>query len=222
MQVSEEKKTDLVLSSGRYAALMKKCPQVETVMEMIQLVAQAQEEYIRGKAVTSTDVAAKYPKLPAEVCEGLVRTMGWKRQREEYLREIQAAAAVDFAEFLYGNRRAVAKNVIDNLGPALHKLAAELQRVMDSPDGGDSRFKTSDARRLTEAISHLAGPLMQAAAIDGKVPELPKPGEAEGDAKGKRPWLQFNSQGPVTVVAPGQAPAGEPAVDADFEEVRDT
>ena len=77
---------------------------------------------------------------------------------------------------------------------------------MDGTSDDDGKYKTSNVRRLSEALAQITDKLMQAAGVDGKMPELPESMQGDGGPKdGKRPWVTVNASGPVTLET-GAAP----------------
>ena len=185
------------------------CPDIEDVPELLETLTKAREAYLTGAAAGPRDLAAKFPKLPVEVCRRMVESFGWRKQRVERLEDIQVSAAVEYADYVRQQRAKVAKSIVDKLDPVLERMAKEVSEVLDA-DPEDSKYRTIDARRLAEALAQISGVLLQAVAADGKIPEVPESmrDEARDKKGGKQPWLSINASGPVTMVAGGDKKSG--------------
>lgn len=180
----------------RINRLMDMCPAVADSNELLSLIAAARDAYVGGGAAGPKELAKQFPKLPREVCQKMVDLFGWRKQRAERLEDLQVAAAVEYADYLRSARTTVAKNLVDQLGPAVKMLTDEIGTSLGD---ADSKYRTMDARRLAEAVAQLADKLMKAAAVDGTMPELPESALPDGKAKGKQPWMTINAAGPVTI-----------------------
>ena len=176
--------------------LLAYCPKIRDELELLEILGAARDDYVYGKLAGPKDLSAKYPMLPYEVCRKLVTAYGWREMRAKHLEDLQIAAAVDMARFIVETRMRVAKDMVDQLGPAVKSLTEEIAASLGDKD---SRYRTMDARRLAEAVAQLADKLMKAAGIDGTVPELPETAAGDGGGKGKRPWVSVTASGPVSI-----------------------
>jgi len=181
--------SDKPTSLERY---MVQCPSVKSREEMMELVAKAQNIFVTGKTPTPEAVAEQVPGLTVDVCRKMITTLGWRDQRRDYLEDTKTSADIEHAEFIRNVRTATAKNILDSLSPALKSLGTEIQSALDSGDSGT-------VRRLAESLTHVANPILQAAAVEGKMPEITKKEVSEEAARGKVPWLNINASGPVTL-----------------------
>lgn len=185
---------------------MEQCPAIKSPVEMMQTVARAHEAYVKASVTGADGLAQMFPSVPEDVFAKMIRALGWKEQRDEHLADLRTAAAVGYVDFVNRVRATEAKRIVDAVGPVVEKLAQEINSALS----GDGQYRTIDARRLSEALAQLSGTLMQAAAVDGKMPE-PEEGAGDGDDKKgkKKPWVTVNASGPVTMVSgDGGAPRG--------------
>ena len=178
---------------------MAQCPSVKSQEHMMELVAKAQNIFVTGKTPTPEAVAEQVPGLTVDVCRKMITTLGWRDQRRDYLEDTKTSADIEHAEFIRSVRTATAKNILDSLSPALKSLGTEIQSALDSGDSGT-------VRRLAESLTHVANPILQAAAVEGKMPEITKKEVSEEAARGKVPWLNINASGPVTLSGGEQKP----------------
>lgn len=193
------------LPVSKFTRLLDRCPEVYDEEELMAVAKDAQQAYMDGEVAGPAAMAKRFPKLPFEVCRQLIDTFGWRDMRVRHLEDLQAAAAVDYAEFIRETRKSVAKNLVDQLGPAIKTLTEEISTSLSHTSEAD-KYRTMDARRLAEAVAQLADKLMKAAGIDGNMPAVPEQAE-KGKDQAKRPWVSITASGPVAISSgDGQKP----------------
>lgn len=200
---------------SRLDKLLDYCPAVAGYSELLVLLEEARQAYLRGDVADAGAMSVRFPKLPQDVCKKLLTVYGWKQQRIERLEELQVSSAVRYAELITDKRAEAAKKIIDSYSPVMESIATA---IGDALNDGDNRFRMTDVRRLAESASQLGGLVLQAAAADGKVPELPESlRDAVDKSKGKQPWITVNATGPVTLAA-GDKKKDLPGHDASAEQ----
>ena len=189
----------LAEKEDRFDKLLAFCPEVADRAELLELVSAAHGAYVSGAVAGPAELATKFPKLPVEVLRRMVDTMGWRKQRIERLEDLQVSSAVRYAELIAEKRSAAAQGIIDGYSPVMKSIAGAIE---DALRDEDNKFRMTDVRRLAESAAQLGGLVLQAAAADGKTPELPESlRETLDKSKGKRPWITVNASGPVTLEA---------------------
>ena len=178
--------------------LLDLCPLVDGRKALIDVMVAARDDYMSGKLASARDISKKYPVLPLEACRRLVDAFGWRTERAARLEDVQVAAAVEYAELVRLKRAETVGGVLESIGPTVKKLSAEIESILGDGAGRDDKYRTIDARRLSEALAQLSGVLLQAVAADGKMPELPESTQSKA-ADSKRPWLNVTAHGPVTI-----------------------
>ena len=183
--------------TGKIMQYMQLCPTITDPVTMLELIAKAQHTYMSGGAGGAMGLHNIHPEIPLDVCEKMIRNFGWRTKRVEALQEQQVAAATSQVAFINNVRVAEATRIVNSIGPVIERLAAEINAALD----GDGEYRTSDARRLSEALSQLTGSLMTAAGIDGKVPEMPEGVAAASGENKKQPWVSIHATGPVRIAS---------------------
>lgn len=181
----------------------EKCPEfMGTMEEFMTTVGKMSEKYIQN-AKTVQELCEEFPSIPARVIRHMIRSMKWDSVREENMRQVYYATALQNLEYIRANQHRVANEITAAYLPKLNTLAPMLQEAINS---GDSVA----VRRITESIKHLSDVVTGAVTAGSALPGAPDwLSKGNDGGEGQKTWLQLIAKGPVNVNAAPRDPAAE-------------
>jgi hypothetical protein len=191
---------------GKLQKVLRHFPQDMAAERRHEILREAFEAYVLG-AEGPVQLAAKFPDMEKNSLFRIVRIMGWDRQREEHLLQMQTAVALRYTQVVEKLRGGIVDAVAgEKVGTLLSSLVEQMSDAASgSEDEKGTRYVGATLRRLAEAYKQVADVALSAVAAGEKAMQMPEAAHLlreKGDGKaGKQPWLAVNASGPVTLVS---------------------